>query len=155
MILEKVMFMKIQETEERNNLLLEKLLTIWEESVIATHLFLAKNEIKKIKSYVPAAIKNVQHLVIAYNKNNIPLAFIGTEGQRIEMLFVSPQNRGQGIGKKLVQYAVSNYSINELTVNEQNPQAVGFYEHLGFKVHKRTETDEQGNPYPLLYMRRE
>lgn len=87
MILEKVMFMKIQETEERNNLLLEKLLTIWEESVIATHLFLAKNEIKKIKSYVPAAIKNVQHLVIAYNKNNVPLAFIGTEGQRIEMLF--------------------------------------------------------------------
>ena len=145
--------MKIQETEERDNLLIEKLLTIWEESVIATHLFLTKNEINKIKSYVPEAIKSVQHLVIAYDEDNIPLAFIGTEGQRIEMLFVSPHNRGQGIGKKLVQYAESSYSINELTVNEQNPQAVGFYEHLGFKVYKRTETDEQGNPYPLLYMR--
>lgn len=145
--------MKIQETKERNNLLIEKLLTIWEESVIATHLFLTKNEINKIKSYVPEAIKNIQHLVTAYNEDNIPLAFIGTHEKRIEMLFVSPHNRGQGIGKKLVQYAVSNYSINELTVNEQNPQAVGFYEHLGFKVYKRTETDEQGNPYPLLYMR--
>lgn len=147
------MFVKIQETEERNNLLIEKLLTIWEESVIATHLFLTKNEIEKIKNYVPAAIKNVQHLVIAYNEDNIPLAFIGIDDQRIAMLFVSPYNRGQGIGKKLVQYAASRYSINELTVNEQNPQAVGFYEHLGFKVYKRTETDEQGNPYPLLYMR--
>lgn len=29
----------------------------------------------------------------------------------------------------------------------------GFYEHLGFKVYKRSEIDEQGNPYPILYMR--
>ena len=38
-------------------------------------------------------------------------------------------------------------------LNEQNPQAIGFYEHEGFRVYKRTETDEQGNPYPLLYMK--
>lgn len=42
----------------------------------------------------------------------------------------------------------------EVTVNEQNPQAVGFYEHLGFQTYKRTECDEEGNPYPLLYMKR-
>ncbi|WP_418401612.1 hypothetical protein [Anaerotignum lactatifermentans] len=39
-----------------------------------------------------------------------------------------------------------------MTVNEQNPQAIGFYEHMGFSVYKRTDLDEQGNPYPLLYM---
>ena len=44
--------------------------------------------------------------------------------------------------------------MERLTVNEQNPQAKGFYEHMGFHVYKRTELDEQGNPYPLLYMRR-
>ena len=43
--------------------------------------------------------------------------------------------------------------VREVTVNEQNPQAVGFYQHMGFEVYKRTETDEQGGPYPLLYMR--
>lgn len=37
-------------------------------------------------------------------------------------------------------------------MNEQNPQARGFYEHMGFRVYKRTDHDEQGNPYPLLYM---
>ena len=42
----------------------------------------------------------------------------------------------------------------EVTVNEQNPQAVGFYEHLGFQTYKRTECDEEGNPYPLIYMKR-
>ena len=41
-----------------------------------------------------------------------------------------------------------------MTVNEQNPQAVGFYEHMGFAAYKRTDLDKHGNPYPLLYMKR-
>ena len=36
-----------------------------------------------------------------------------------------------------------------MTVNEQNPQAVGFYEHMGFETYKRTDMDEEGNPYPF------
>ena len=50
------------------------------------------------------------------------------------------------MGKK---YGIQNYGIREVTVNEQNPQAVGFYEPLGFKTYKRTDHDEEGNPYPL------
>ena len=69
------------------------------------------------------------------------------------MLFISPLCRGKGIGKSLVKFGVENYNVNEVTVNQQNPQAVGFYEHLGFKTYKRTELDEEGNPYPLLYMK--
>lgn len=42
---------------------------------------------------------------------------------------------------------------NDLAVNEQNPLAKGFYQHMGFEVYKRTKCDEQGNPYPLLYMK--
>lgn len=47
---------------------------------------------------------------------------------------------------------IKKYNIDELVVNEQNPNAKGFYEHLGFRVYKRSETDEQGNSYPILYM---
>ena len=54
----------------------------------------------------------------------------------------------------LKEYGIEKFSINEVTVNEQNPQAIGFYEHMGFKVNKRTDLDEQGRPYPLLYMKR-
>lgn len=79
---------------------------------------------------------------------------MGVDDKRLEMLFVLDKYRGQGIGKQLLQYGIENYSINELTVNEQNPRAKGFYEHMGFEVYKRTELDEQGNPYPLLYMKR-
>lgn len=76
-----------------------------------------------------------------------------TENRRLEMLFISPTERGKGIGKQLVQYGIKGFNINEVTVNKQNPQAVGFYEHIGFKTYKRTDLDEQGNPYPLLYMK--
>lgn len=55
--------------------------------------------------------------------------------------------------KMLFQYGIETYSINELAVNEQNPLAKGFYEHMGFQTYKRTDHDEQGNLYPLLYMR--
>ena len=47
---------------------------------------------------------------------------------------------------------IKAYGVTSLTVNEQNPQARGFYEHMGFEVYKRIEADEQGGPYPLLYM---
>ena len=69
------------------------------------------------------------------------------------MLFIAPKDRGKGLGKQLLQYGIENYGIRELAVNEQNPLAKGFYEHMGFQVFKRTDHDEQGNPYPLLYMK--
>ena len=45
------------------------------------------------------------------------------------------------------------YHGAEVSVNEQNPQAVDFYRHMEFETYQRTNHDEEGNPYPLLYMR--
>ncbi|MCI5857919.1 MAG: GNAT family N-acetyltransferase [Agathobacter sp.] len=145
--------MKIYEAETRDGHLLASLLEIWESSVWATHLFLSDAEVKKIKEYVPMALENVSHLIIAGNENGEPAAFMGIEENRLEMLFISPEERGHGTGGKLLQYGIQHYGIAEVTVNEQNPQAIGFYEHLGFETYKRTDFDEEGNPYPLLYMR--
>lgn len=80
---------------------------------------------------------------------------MGIENKKIEMLFLSPDTRGKGFGKMLVQYGIENYSAAEVTVNEQNPKAKGFYEHLGFKTYRTSATDEQGNPYPIAWMKLE
>lgn len=40
-----------------------------------------------------------------------------------------------------------------MDVNEQNPQAIGFYQYMGFIVVKRSETDMEGKPYPILTMK--
>lgn len=146
--------MKIVQIQERNSILIQKLLDVWENSVQATHLFLSVDEISDIKQYVPQALKDVPVLIVAENKDGNPIGFMGIANKMLEMLFISNEYRGQGVGKQLLQYGIDNYSINELTVNEQNPLAKGFYEYMGFEVYKRTELDEQGNTYPLLYMKR-
>lgn len=82
------------------------------------------------------------------------MGFMGIVGQHLEMLFISNEERGKGLRRKLLQYGIEKYVINDVTVNEQNLLVKSFYEHMGFKVYKRTDYDEQGNPYPLLYMSR-
>lgn len=145
--------MNLIEVNELNPVLIEQLLEVWDKSVRETHLFLSDSEIKSISKYIPQALNSIAHLIVAVNDENKPVAFMGIEERKLEMLFISPQYRGTGLGKLLLHYGMENYSINELGVNEQNPQAKGFYEHMGFQVYKRTDTDEQGNPYPILYMR--
>ena len=145
--------MMIIEVKDRTETLINKLLEVWEDSVKATHLFLSSEEIEKIKEYVPQAIKEVKHLIIMENENNVPIAFMGMNNSKLEMLFVKNSERGKGLGKQLLSYGIEKYNVVELAVNEQNPNAKAFYEHLGFKVYKREELDEQGNPYPILYMK--
>lgn len=147
--------MKIIEIDNRTTALINELLEVWEDSVKATHLFLSNEEINKIKEYVPQALKEVSHLVIIKNEKDISIAFMGVEGTKLEMLFIKSIERGKGLGKQLLAYGIENYNVNELVVNEQNPNAKAFYEHLGFKVYKRADLDEQGNQYPILYMRLE
>ena len=147
------MNIRIADMEDRDSLLLEQLLNVWENSVRATHFFLAEADMEDIKKYVPQALRDISHLIVAENGQGVPAAFMGIEGQKLDMLFISPEETGRGWGRKLLQYGMQNFAINTLGVNEQNPQAKGYYEHMGFQVYKRTDHDEQGNPYPVLYMR--
>lgn len=144
---------QIFEVHKRTQEQIEQLLSIWEQSVRATHVFLSDEEIQQIKEHVPQAIRAVEHLILAENETGEITAFMGIAGSRLEMLFLLPSERGRGLGKRLLQYGIMHYGIREVTVNEQNPHAVGFYQHMGFETYKRTEYDEEGNPYPLLYMK--
>ena len=146
--------MKLYEVTQREPQLIYQLTAIWEDSVRATHLFLSEAEIQTIKAYVPQALTGVSHLLVAERAQGQPVAFMGIEGPRLEMLFLSPAERGAGLGRQLLEYGIRHYHLQELTVNEQNPQAVGFYRHMGFETYRRTDCDEQGGPYPLLYMKR-
>ena len=144
--------MNIYELKVRKKETIKELYDIWEKSVRATHLFLTENDIKNISQYVMPALKKVENLIILEYKNKIA-GFIGIENKKIEMLFLDPVNAGLGFGRKLIEYAKKNYRVNEVAVNEQNENAYKFYEHMGFKVYKRSEYDEQGNSFPILYMR--
>lgn len=144
--------MKITAIQERTPALLAQLIAVWEASVKATHTFLSAGEREQIKECVPQALAQVPCLLAAWAAPDKPVGFLGIAGDSLEMLFLAPEARGKGLGKRLLRTAVEDYGVTRLTVNQQNPQAVGFYQHLGFRVTHTTPLDEQGRPYPLLYM---
>ena len=78
---------------------------------------------------------------------------MGIGDDKLEMLFVAPEYRSSGIDRKMLTSGVNIYGVTELAVNEDNPQARGFYEHMGFVACRRNELDDQGKPRPVLYMR--
>ena len=103
--------MKVIEITERSSELIQTLLKVWENSVKATHLFLSNDEINNIKQYVPQALKAVSHLIIAKNAQGSPAGFMGIENESLEMLFITPEERGKGLGKQLIQYGIKHYSV--------------------------------------------
>ncbi len=52
---------------------------------------------------------------------------------------------------RATHHFLSDTEVNQ--IKEYVPQAVGFYERIGFQTYKRTDCDEEGNPYPLLSMK--
>ena len=144
---------RLAAVKERTPRLIEALTAVWEHSVRATHHFLSESEILRIRAYVPQAVGGVAQLVAAENQAGEPVGFMGVENGRLEMLFLAPEARGCGRGGRLLRCGIEQYGVREVTVNEQNPQAVDFYAHFGFRTYHRTERDEEGGPYPLLYMR--
>lgn len=137
---------------DRTNVLIDALTTLWEASVRATHHFLTEDDIQKLTPFVKMGLLGIGTLVVARDNQN-PIAFMGIEADKIEMLFVSPDYFGKGLGRELAEFGIAQYGVRYVDVNEQNPQATGFYIHIGFKVFERTEFDEQGNPFPILKMK--
>lgn len=137
---------------DRTTLFVEELVKLWEASVRATHHFLTEKDIQHLIPFVEEAVRGIETLLVAY-LGSCPVGFLGLVDLKIEMLFVLPDYFGKGFGKQLVELAIKEYHIQYVDVNEQNPQAEGFYRHIGFRTFARTETDEQGNPFPILKMK--
>ncbi|MBW9399364.1 acetyltransferase [Leclercia sp. EC_58] len=131
----------------------ERLVAIWESSVRATHHFLQESDIAALRPLLLNAYLPNLKVVIARDESGDIHGFLGVDENRIEMLFVDDASRGKGVGTLLLRHAIDHFGANEVDVNEQNPQGVGFYQHMGFEQVGRSERDGQGNPFPLLHMR--
>ncbi|WP_288520074.1 GNAT family N-acetyltransferase [uncultured Pseudomonas sp.] len=106
----------------------DRLADLWEAAVRATHDFLPDGYIERLRPLVREQY----------------LGFVELRAWR-----------DQGIGKALLASVVEELGVREVDVNEQNPQAVGFYLKQGFVQVGRSEVDGQGDPYPLLHLKLE
>ena len=100
--------MKITAIQERTPALLAQLTAVWEASVKATHTFLSAGKREQIKGYVPQALAQVPCLLAAWAAPDKPVGFLGIAGDSLEMLFLAPEARGKGLGKRLLRTAVED-----------------------------------------------
>jgi putative acetyltransferase len=130
----------------------QTLLAVWEASVRATHHFITEDDIALFKTLVRDQALPALSLYCMRDAHQKAIGFIGVDQAKIEMLFIDPSWRGKKIGRQLVAYAVKELGVTQVDVNEQNEQAVGFYQKMGFKIIGRSAVDGTGKPYPLLHM---
>ena len=84
-------------------------------------------------------MSKVEHLIIAENEFNKIIAFMGTENNRLEMLFICSAERGKGIGTWATEitrdFAFEKLKLHrlELDVYSFNSRAETVYLKAGFK----------------------
>ncbi len=132
----------------------ERIVEIWRDAVDATHHFLAPEDRRAIEAEVRGSLPGAD-LWLAVTSEDRPVGFMGLSGRHMDALFIDLAHRGQGVGRALVEHALAMSQVLTTDVNEQNPQAVGFYERMGFKPFGRSERDGEGRPYPLIHLRRD
>ena len=130
----------------------QEVVEVWEASVRATHHFLKEEDIRFFRPLILDQYLDAVELRCVRDESGNIMGFSGVAEQNLEMLFIHPDHFGQGLGKRLLENAIEEFAITHVDVNEENQQAVGFYEKQGFKVFSRSEKDPTGKPYPILHM---
>ena len=139
--------------EQRSMLLIGDILEIWEASVRASHRFLTEEDIRALYPQAEEAVQQIETLWVMQDGPR-PVGFMGVQERKIEMLFLHPDYFRKGQGKIFVERAFSDLNVEYVDANEQNPDAVKFYERMGFRTFHRDATDDQGNPFPILRMKK-
>lgn len=131
---------------------IDQLVGLWDRSVRVSHGFLTESDIDRLRPVVRQAVREIPVLAVAAEGEEL-VGFAGVAEQNIEMLFVVPEYIGKGVDGRLLRWAIGEQGAQYIDVNEQNPLAVAVYKHIGFQVYERSETDDQGQPFPILRMK--
>lgn len=129
-----------------------RVVEIWAAAVDATHDFLTPEDRaaigKEVEDFLPYA-----QMTLAVDDRDRAIGFMLIDNGHMEALFIDPEHRGAGVGAIMIDYALAVHPSLSTDVNEQNAQAVGFYQHMGFERTGWSATDGQGRPYPLIHLR--
>lgn len=121
---------------------IDKVMDIWMKSTIKAHDFISKeywqnnyNTVKEVyipmsETFVYKDVQGIKGFISVINNE-----FIGA-------LFVDIDFQGNGIGKQLIDYAVSRYGKLQLAVYKENKKSVEFYINRGFKIIEEQINDD-------------
>lgn len=118
------------------------IMEIWLKSTIRAHSFIEKdywvNNYDLVKTkYIPYSKTYV------YEEGNKIKGFISIiQNNFIGALFVDNNSQGNGIGKKLLDFAKEEYKSLSLAVYKENEKALKFYLREGFSIVKEQVNED-------------
>jgi putative acetyltransferase len=130
----------------------DRTVNIWRSAVDATHHFLTPEDRHAIDEEVQRFLPQLP-LWLTVDDSDRAVAFMSLTGSHMGGLFIDAAFHGVGVGRMLVEHARALHPVVTTDVNEQNQQAIGFYERLGFVRTGRSPCDDEGRAYPLIHLR--
>ncbi len=105
----------------------------------------------KISEY----LRNTEKLKSTYvYDDGVVKGFVTVENSEIKKLFIEPVLQGQGIGVKLLDYAVEEMKCEFLWALEKNIKAIAFYERSGFYKTSERKPEEETDEYLIKLKRK-
>ena len=135
---------------------LDTLMSLWLESTISGHPFIAE-------SYWHDSYSVVRDVYIPHSETWVCMqeermtGFISIiDRQFIGALFVASSHTGNGVGGQLLKHVQSLYPGLSLEVYQKNQRAVHFYHHMGFRIEEATwQTDTQHPTWIMCWKNQE
>ncbi|MGV2978688.1 GNAT family N-acetyltransferase [Camelimonas sp. ID_303_24] len=125
---------------------------IWLLASRQAHPFLGEEKLRSHRQLIESEYLPNSETWVACDQGK-PVGFIGLIETFIGGLFVDPHAQGLGVGRLLVDHALTLKGSLELEVYAANEDAVRFYSRLGFSEISRREKDDEGLPFENIRMR--
>ncbi|MXO66705.1 GNAT family N-acetyltransferase [Altericroceibacterium endophyticum] len=131
---------------------LKKLSRIWLDASLLSHPFIGEKRLLERRNLIEEQyLPNAQTWVACIDHQ--PSGFISLLDTFVGGLFVSPEQQGRGIGRKLIAHSLNLKGELELEVYTDNRQAMSFYTRLGFQELSRRSLDDDGNDFENARLR--
>jgi putative acetyltransferase len=125
---------------------------IWLRASVMAHPFLGEARLREERRQIEEIyLPKAETFVASFEQR--PVGFIGLLDNFIGGLFVDPDRARQGIGRTLVDYALTQKRELTLEVYAANEQACAFYRAIGGVEIGRRPIDDFGLPFELIRMR--
>src|SRR5262245_4744636 len=82
-----------------------RVVDVWEASVRATHHFVAESDIRFFRPIVSEVLPKLDVFCMRDTDETV-IGFCAVEDKEVLTLFIHPDYRGQGVGRKLLTYAI-------------------------------------------------
>jgi putative acetyltransferase len=130
---------------------LPRVVDVWEASVRSSHGFVSEAYIQFFKPLARDTLLRLVELSSVRDATGQVVGFVGVADGKIEALFVHPEWRRRGIGRRLATFAVSR-GATSVDVDEHNHVGLSFFRTLGFDVAARSDVDAMGKAFPVLHL---